>query len=100
MTTQLRDTEFGHLVRLLTNNKVLQYPDEVDSAKWQAVLAAKVNAHGSSEASQAHPISKAPDGKLENGKETAFVVDWYSPDDSEVRDCTHDSRRRAGCSMD
>jgi DHA1 family multidrug resistance protein-like MFS transporter len=37
MANQIRDTPFGHLIRFLSSNKLLQYPDELDSSlykKW------------------------------------------------------------------
>lgn len=85
MTTQLRDTKFGHVVRLITKNKVLQYPDEVDPAKWQAVLSAKPNRERPFGEAEGRTTVAASDSKLEKGEQAAFLVDWYGPDDPEVR---------------
>ncbi|QIX02203.1 hypothetical protein AMS68_007720 [Peltaster fructicola] len=53
MSGLIRDTAFGQLVRLVTRNRVFQYPEEADPTIWQKYLDAKKSAnlahHGSTE---------------------------------------------------
>jgi DHA1 family multidrug resistance protein-like MFS transporter len=35
MATQFRDTACGQLIRLLSNKKLLRYPDELDPTMWK-----------------------------------------------------------------
>ena len=80
MTSQIRDTEFGHLVRLVTENRFLQYDDEVDLAKCQAALAARAKHTESTDRSKP---AEDQQGTLEKGEPT-LLVDWYGADDPEV----------------
>ena len=38
MSELIRDTVFGHFVRLITNNRVLQYAEEKDPSLWKQYL--------------------------------------------------------------
>lgn len=80
MTTQLRDTQCGHLIRFLSGYKFLHYPDEIDHSLWKQSLqhdtsreAPGIDSHDSR--------TKADD---KDGKDI-LLVDWYGPDDPEVR---------------
>ncbi len=99
MATQLRDTQIGHLIRLLSGKKLLPYPDEVDSSLWKksALRPSPL------ESSQGPQIEKPPNTEnpannpikdleaetngsnrvIENGKDI-YLVEWYGPDDPEV----------------
>ncbi|KAF4622684.1 hypothetical protein G7Y89_g14345 [Cudoniella acicularis] len=68
MTTQFRDTKFGHLARFLSRNKLFQYPDEIDPSLWKMPL----------QQNKASAIT----GVVEDGKDI-YLVDWYGPDDPE-----------------
>lgn len=103
MTTQYRDTQFGHLLRLVSRNKLFQYPDEIDPALWRkAVLLHRGSPPLPSEDDRAgseksQSVSGPTDASAkdvdlesvvlnhadENGKQV-YLVDWYGPDDPEV----------------
>jgi DHA1 family multidrug resistance protein-like MFS transporter len=109
MKDLIRDTIFSHALRLMTGGKVFKYPEEEDSSLWKKYVhtekSANMAKHGqvqpptdneqqsrSSSSStvvpsrrsggvngaSGHPIDK------EKGKDV-YVVDWYGPDDPEVR---------------
>lgn len=78
MKSQIRDTHFGHLLRFLTSNAILQFPDELDLARCVHALKAK-NSRGDSWESKIDDI----EANVESGNE-ACLVDWYRPDDPEV----------------
>ena len=81
MTTQFRDTPCGHLIRVLTGNKILRYADEVDPKGYHAALTARTVEKGPSPDRE-----EVTQRKFEGGKDdVVVVVDWYSPDDPEVR---------------
>lgn len=107
MTTQLRDTQFGRLVRLLSSNKLLHYPDEIDSSIWESVLrqdVGKPSPLSSEKVSHLDPgrtnssnyscnhDSCLQDLKLHEQNQSRpqqrhkdiSLVDWYSPGDQEV----------------
>lgn len=110
MTTQIRDTQFGHLIRYISGNASLQYPDEVDpslymkparstSKRLQNNTGDPLNTLGNSSEIENGELNKERDGventeikdddkavKMRAGSdaETAFLVDWYNPDDPEV----------------
>ncbi|KAI0406757.1 MFS general substrate transporter [Xylaria palmicola] len=79
----LRTTTFGELARLLSDNRILPYPDEVDSS-----LLKKSIRREDTEQSNKQSVEKekgqtrgtqSPNGK----KEEILLVDWYGPDDPE-----------------
>lgn len=89
MATQVRDTTFGHIVRLLSSNKIFQYPDEVDPSLWKKCLQGDT---GSAPTPPREQTSEPQGVKLEDlnqgqavedGKDI-YLVDWYGPDDPEV----------------
>ncbi|OTB08322.1 hypothetical protein M426DRAFT_7649 [Hypoxylon sp. CI-4A] len=88
MATQLRDTEFGHLVRLLTHAKYLRYPDEIDSSLWKS--ATQGNTTPTCTPLGEHENDARPIGLQNLGSSNAaendrqvYLVDWYGPDDPE-----------------
>ncbi|KAI9838679.1 MAG: hypothetical protein M1819_004993 [Sarea resinae] len=104
MTTQFRDTQFGHLVRFLFGNKTFQYPDEVDPLLWRASLQRNTISTSTRSGEQSnsmekpkdqnYPIAKGLDTQgvasqdlcvnhvIEDGKDI-YLIDWYGPDDPE-----------------
>ena len=86
MATQLRDTEFGHIIRMLTGHKVLRYPDEIDLGGCQTALGGSIGDEKPVPPLQDRTTgSRQEDDELEDGGREAFLVDWYGPDDPEVR---------------
>lgn len=102
MTTQFRNTQFGHLVRFLSGNKLFRCPDEIDPSLWKKSLqrdATSISTRsgkqsGGSEKSKdpndsTHASTKGFDAQDVNlqdqsvGKDI-YLVDWYGPDDPEV----------------
>jgi DHA1 family multidrug resistance protein-like MFS transporter len=45
MSELIRDSFFGHCVRLVTGGRVFRYPEEVDSTKWQRYIDHEKSAH-------------------------------------------------------
>lgn len=102
MIIQIRDTQFGHFVRLLSKNKYLQYPDESDSYLLKKLLQQETFSLNTPESAQLEPSEKSEEvgNTGETGQKvlaeaqaaddvetqpSAFkLVDWYSPNDSEV----------------
>ncbi|KAE8452318.1 hypothetical protein EG329_001018 [Mollisiaceae sp. DMI_Dod_QoI] len=70
MQTLFRDTIFGQFLRLISSNKLLKYPDELDPALWKQLL--PDDGDSSSE--------KRPDVEREK---PFYLVIWYSPNDPE-----------------
>lgn len=109
MITQLRDTQFGHLIRYLSGNKLFRYPDEVDTLLLKRYIhrdatsaptwpeERKSGLDSSGNRSDANGVSTNGYGRhdvgfqdfatnpvTENGEDT-LVVNWYGADDPEVR---------------
>ncbi len=100
MSTQLRDTQFGHVVRLLSNNRAFQYPDEEDVTLWKkalqpsdmlpmAQLAPRDDQSEQSKELNDHDRAKnvpcEPTGQTSTLRgEEVLVVGWYDADDPEV----------------
>ncbi|KAL9610745.1 MAG: hypothetical protein Q9167_004564 [Letrouitia subvulpina] len=94
MTTQFRDTQFGHLVRFLSGHKLFRYPDEIDPSLWKKSLQQDTSSTSSRSPERPNASEKesdTPDGDLrdlntkhvvEDGKDI-HLVDWYGPDDPE-----------------
>ena len=95
MTTQLRETQFGHLVRFLSGHKLFRYPDEIDPSLWKNSLQRDTTSTSTWSGEQTNASTKecdTQDGGLqdrsgshvvEDGKDI-YLVDWYGPDDPEV----------------
>jgi len=79
MTSQFRDTQFGQVVRFLSGEKLLRYPDENDPSLWKQSLR-RDKPHIKDDVDlQDKNINQA----LENGNDI-YLIDWYGPDDPEV----------------
>jgi DHA1 family multidrug resistance protein-like MFS transporter len=108
MTTQFRDTQFGHLVRFLSGNKLFRYPDENDPSLWKRSLQRDTTSASTQSGEQSNSLEKSKDPNdsinasatdfdtqgvdlqglsvnhvVEDGKDI-YLVDWYGPDDPEV----------------
>lgn len=89
MAFQFHTTTFGQLVRLLSRNKVFQYPDEIDQLLWKRFLR-----QDASEYMNGPGRGPSKNEATEGGDNTAFhdseqeilLVEWYGPDDPEVSD--------------
>lgn len=102
MSDLIRDSFFGHFLRLVSNRRVLHYPEELDPSIWQRYINEKKSAnmamYGQTEApdgdSKDTPRdSNSPSPYNENGDNRrvdaekgrdVYLVDWYGPDDPEV----------------
>lgn len=102
MTTQIRDTQFGHLVRYLSGKKLLRYPDEVDLSLCKKSFPSRLQRQqrddvdpsdkpndadraGAFESeTQSDDVEKADKRQTAVDAEATFLVDWYGPDDPEV----------------
>jgi MFS transporter, DHA1 family, multidrug resistance protein len=80
----LRTTAFGEIVRFLSGNRLLPYPDEIDPNIWRKSIRRN-------EAKQANGLSntfeegKGQDAAAHDGVQNGILlVDWYGPDDPEV----------------
>jgi DHA1 family multidrug resistance protein-like MFS transporter len=96
MTSHIRDTQFGKLIRFLSSKKYLQYPDETDSSLWQSFVQSEEEENRGSKprAEDEHDKERGipdasnttPDRSEDIGG--IHVVVWYGPKDAEVAD-TH-----------
>jgi hypothetical protein len=83
MTVQLRETQFAWAVRLLSGNRLFQYPDEIDqdlAARFspaQLPLQPEEHYEGDEDA--------APEKVAHQPEEQVYLVDWYGLGDQEVR---------------
>lgn len=104
MSDLIRDSFFGHLLRLVSNGRFLHYPEELDPSIWQRYINEKKSAnmamYGQTESPESDskdpprgsdsptPSNGNGDKRLvdaEKGRDV-YLVDWYGPDDPEV--CT------------
>lgn len=108
----IRDSPFGHIVRLVTRNKVFQYPEERDTEIWRKYVnkeksghmahhgapeppqdeenettheMAQRNRHFSASSSQTQ-VNEASGVRVdpEKGRDR-HVIDWYGNEDPQVR---------------
>lgn len=104
MSDLIRDSFFGHTIRLISNGRVLHYPEELDPSIWQRYINEKKSANMAmygkteipeSESKDTPRDSKSPSLSSGNGDNRpvdaekgrdVYLVDWYGPDDPEV--CT------------
>lgn len=85
MTTQIRDTQFGRLVRVLSQRKIFQYPDEIDPSLFKSAVE-----QGAVGGSEQKDLGSGPDAEstcdgLETGTQVQ-LVGWYGDNDPEVRE--------------
>ncbi|KAI2626549.1 benomyl/methotrexate resistance protein [Hypoxylon sp. NC1633] len=84
MSTQVRDTEFGHLVRLLSGKKLLRYPDEVDPSLWKKFLQRETGPSGKQvNEGQSVGLQELSTDQVLGDSRSVYLVDWYGPDDPE-----------------
>ncbi|KAK4944032.1 hypothetical protein LTR10_016553 [Elasticomyces elasticus] len=104
--SQLRDTQLGHLMRFLSNNKYLRYPDEVDPSLLRKAMARDDTitpniqsderekpvdtTDQTTSASSANNLNsgdgdgaRTSQGHFVEGGKDVYLVDWYGPDDPE-----------------
>ena len=89
MAFQFHATTFGQLIRLLSGNKILQYPDEIDPLLWKRFLRQDASKHMNSSNIGPSKEEATEDGAPENtvlhdGEQEILLVEWYGPDDPEV----------------
>ena len=104
MTELIRDTAFGHLLRLITRGRVLQYAEDIDPSLWKQYMSdektRRIAHHGHAEPDESSPGSEdssrshaggnqpinEPTGEPvdpEKGRDIN-VVDWFDENDPEV----------------
>ncbi|KAI2623985.1 benomyl/methotrexate resistance protein [Hypomontagnella submonticulosa] len=87
MATQIRDTEFGHLVRLLSQ-RLLRYPDEIDPSLWKRFLQRNTDSTSTPSGERVNDgqgidlQDLSPNPVVDDGQDVC-LVDWYGPDDPE-----------------
>jgi DHA1 family multidrug resistance protein-like MFS transporter len=87
MTSHFRDTVFGQFVRLITRKGLLKFPDELDPTLWKQCVQSEMNV-SSSIFGEFCDLADSRDhvGNLRHKKSIVlYLVDWYGPDDEEVR---------------
>jgi DHA1 family multidrug resistance protein-like MFS transporter len=110
MASLLRDTQFGHFLRFISGNKLLRYPEEIDSSLWKKPIQKDTNPsipreHNSLEKTESknsaiatatatdtdtdtptpnHDLQDLRDNHIAEQGEDGFLVDWYGPNDPEV----------------
>ena len=108
MTTQFRNTQFGHLVRFLSGDKLFRYPDEIDPSLWwksvrrdtrstlppsgeqSSISEKRSDADDSNDDSSTQLEAQEGDEQNQSTNDVSqhskdvFLVDWYSPTDPEV----------------
>lgn len=93
-----RDTVFGQTVRFLSRNRSFKFPDEVDPNLYkQYIRKDKAESLSTFRRHSADWVSdsreKRTDKYNQNIEKTGGVrlVDWYGPDDKEVRNPSNDA---------
>lgn len=74
----IRDSAFGHIVRLASRGKYFQYAEEADPSLWKKYINEEKSNHQSqrgSEASSQIDPEKGRDRK---------IIDWFGPEDPDV----------------
>lgn len=99
MTTLFRDTQFGHVVRFLSGNKLFRYPDESNHSLWEKFSQRESSSpgeHGEKIETIDLATTSAPQdlelldrsvNHIVTGGKDIFLVDWYDADDPEVSIC-------------
>ncbi|KAI9658381.1 MAG: hypothetical protein M1821_002514 [Bathelium mastoideum] len=91
VAAQLQTTIFGQLVRLLSGNKLLRYPDEIDPSLWNKSGHQDTGSTSTPTEEQTHGLAKESDTQGAASQNTVTpdgqeiqLVDWYGPDDPEM----------------
>ncbi|KAK4499012.1 hypothetical protein PRZ48_009524 [Zasmidium cellare] len=82
MTTQIRDTQFGRLVRLVSRKKVFRYPDEIDPSIQKAVAGQGTESKSEEKYTGPNSRGRPSEEGLERG-EDVNLVGWYGENDPE-----------------
>lgn len=85
MTTQIRDTQFGRLVRVLSRRKIFRYLDEIDPSMHKS--AAQQSAMSVAESKDPGPSQSPGSGSSSDHLEQSHdihLVGWYGEIDPEV----------------
>jgi DHA1 family multidrug resistance protein-like MFS transporter len=110
----IRDSPFGHIVRLVTRNKVFQYPEERDPELWKKYVNQEKSGymahHGTTDApeEESEELQNATGVRDRNSRSSSntqvgddhneasgvkvdpekgrdkHVIDWYGPEDPQV----------------
>ncbi|KAI1087739.1 benomyl/methotrexate resistance protein [Rostrohypoxylon terebratum] len=84
MANQIRDTEFGHLVRFLSRHKLFRYPDEDDASLWKQCLQRDTGSTAIPSGEQANQlVGDLRSGSIVEDSQDTYLVQWYGPDDPE-----------------
>lgn len=83
MAVQLRETQLGGLLRLLSGNRLLQYPDELDPGLAKTFQRDSINPQTDLKAIEQNeePV-KGNDGAED--RNDVCLIGWYGPNDPEV----------------
>ncbi|KAL5095320.1 hypothetical protein Trisim1_000096 [Trichoderma cf. simile WF8] len=88
MAFQFHTTTFGLLMRLISGNKIFQYPDEIDPLLWKKFLRQDTSEHANdsgrgSSKNEADEHSALQNTVIHDGNNEILLVEWYGPDDPE-----------------
>lgn len=83
MAVQLRETQLGVLLRLLSGNRLLQYPDELDPSLAKTFQRDSTDPETALKASEQNEEPVKANGGAEDRNEV-YLVGWYGPNDPEV----------------
>ncbi|KAI1819937.1 MFS general substrate transporter [Xylaria intraflava] len=93
MELHIESTMVGRLTRLISGNRLLQYPDEIDTSLWTKAIQQDAPSKRSggvdngpvAEAGKEKPSDIAPESQLDMSSSGSghLVVGWYGPDDLE-----------------
>lgn len=90
MVHLIRDSFFGHLIRLSTNGRVFQYPEELDPSIWQRYIneekSANLAAYGKTEVDD----SDAKDSPRDSGSPTRTLFSENDTSPSQGVGAQHD----------
>ena len=102
MTVQLRDTQFGHLVRQVSRKRIFCYPDEIDLSLCKRFVDSGIERPQHDDVEAINGTNKIERETLHNSDEhnsdieavttrkaleagqDTFLVDWYDQEDPEA----------------
>jgi DHA1 family multidrug resistance protein-like MFS transporter len=67
MRNHIRDTAFGHLVRLLSSRRLLKYPDELNPTLWEQCVQKHSTAHPSTSGEHNNLVGSSHQSALDTG---------------------------------
>lgn len=83
MAVQLRETQFGGLLRLLSGKRLLQYPDELDPNLAITFQRNSIDPEIDLKASEQNE-EPVKGNEASQGRSEVYLVGWYGPNDPEV----------------